>query len=482
MPNRGQRCSKFGSRLRIVVLFFLAWMVFLIFNYNKASAVNAPSLAGPESFPRIADTAGPAVVNIRTERIIEGGGPVFRHYYKGPGGEPDLPNSFMREESERKYKMRSLGSGFIIDPYGHIATNHHVIYGADNIKVRLQNGREFDAEFVGSDPYTDLALIKIHSRRILPTISMGNSENLKVGQWVAAIGSPFGLEHTLTVGIVSAKGRAIGIGAFDDFIQTDAAINPGNSGGPLINVHGEVVGVASAMFAGNYGIGFAVPINMAKGIFQQLKEHGEVSRAWLGVVVHNLSDSLYKYFNIDDGVGVMVSGVYEGHPADEGGIEHNDIIREINGAVIKSKTDVARAVSMIRVGDIIDIKVLRSGNEMMFRVVASRREIVDPRTLTPSKGPAYSFDIKVGDMSDEMRTSLNKQPNDRGVVVEEVEPGGKGEKSGIQIGDIIKEVNHLNVTSLEVYKRIARSVKKGEMVQMLIERTNVGYIVVKLRK
>ena len=469
-------------RLETIIIFWILFLLLLLYPISPLLSNTLPSPKGPDDFPIIAESAGPAVVNIRTERIMEGGGPVFRHYHNDSEEESSPSGPFWGGESERKYKERSLGTGFIIDRYGYIATNHHVINGADRIRVRLINGKEFDADVVGSDPYTDLALIKIETKRILPVLPLGNSETLKVGQWVAAIGSPFGLEHTLTVGIVSAKGRIIGVGAFDDFIQTDASINPGNSGGPLLNVKGEVVGVNSAMYSGSYGIGFAVPVNMAKEVFSQLKQYGEVSRAWLGVIVQNLNDDFYTYFGIEDGVGVVVNEVYEGHPAADSGIEVNDIIREINGIAIRSRADVARAVSTLHVGEIAEIKALRKGKEIVFNLKATSREDVDTRNLRSSRGPAYSFGIKVGDLSDEILNGENEKNVARGVTVEEVDPGRAGDNAGIVVGDIIKEINHLDVSSLEHYKYLVRKIQKGEMVQMLIERPTVGYVVVNLMK
>ena len=469
-----------GNKAIILVSLFSILTVF--YPLSPSFSESLSSLSGPDDFPLIAEAAGPAVVNIRTERIMEGGGPVFRHYYKDPEGGINPSSPFWGPESERKYKERSLGTGFIIDQDGYIATNHHVIQGADRIKIRLKSGKEFDADVVGSDPYTDLALVKITSKRLLPVLTLGNSETLKVGQWVAAIGSPFGLENTLTVGIVSAKGRVIGVGAFDDFIQTDASINPGNSGGPLLNVQGEVVGVNSAMYAGSYGIGFAVPVNIAKQVFGQLKQYGEVSRAWLGVIVQNLNQDLHAYFGIDDGIGVLVSEIYEGNPADDSGIEVNDIIREINGIIIKSRTDVARAISSIHVGEIVDVKALREKKEIVFKVRATRREDVDTRNLRSSRGPAYSFGMKVGDLPDETSHGENQSNKARGVIVEEVDGVGVGGSAGIAVGDIIKEINHQAVSSLGHYKYIVRKIQKGDMVQMLIERATVGYVAIKLTK
>jgi len=486
MPFNQKIRKRLKHNVRIAVfppLFFL--VMILISPVPNVFSKSITQLSGPENFSRLSEKAGPAVVNIRTERTIEGGGPVYRHYYKGPRGKEDpfnpFSDHFLGDGPQKKYKERSLGSGFIVDKYGHIATNHHVIKGAYQITVRLHNGKEFDAEIIGSDPYTDLALIKVDSKRILPVISMGNSDHLKVGEWVAAIGNPFGLEHTMTVGIVSGKGRVIGLGLLDDFIQTDVSINPGNSGGPLLNVKGEVVGINSAMYAGGSGIGFAVPVNIAKEVFQQLKEYGEMSRGWLGVKVQNMDESIYEYFGIKDGKGVLVVEVFEGSPADDAGIEVNDILIEINDSIIKRRSDIPKVIFSLRAGDVVNIKVLRDGKENLLKAKVAKREDVDVRALKPSKGLAYKFDIKVSDISPETADRFNITDS-TGVIVENVEFQGKGVDAGIHAGDVIKEVNHQVVNSLNEYKGVIRNIEKGETVQFLIQRKPVGFLVLNLKK
>ncbi len=236
----------------------------------------------PESFSRLAEMASPAVVNIRVEKTIKSRGPSTRQFHRDPWGREgpfkDFFERFFGEETPREFKQPSVGSGFIIDKNGYVVTNNHVIENADKIRVKLDDDHEFDAEVVGRDPNTDIALLKVESDKDLPFIKLGDSRKLKIGQWVVAIGSPFGLERTVTAGIVSAKGRVIGSGPYDDFIQTDASINPGNSGGPLLNMDGEVVGINTAIIASGSGIGFAIPISLAEGIIAQLKSEGQVTR------------------------------------------------------------------------------------------------------------------------------------------------------------------------------------------------------------
>ncbi|MDP7417207.1 MAG: trypsin-like peptidase domain-containing protein, partial [Desulfobacterales bacterium] len=301
----------------------------------NVEAKTETSLIAPGSFSDLAARVSSAVVNIRTVKTIKGGGRVFRQFRPGPHGKDDpfhdFFDKFFGEKDQREFRQRSLGSGFVIDKKGFIVTNNHVIENADKIKVKLKDGKEFDAEIVGRDPNTDLALIKIESPNSLPVIELGDSNILKVGEWVVAIGSPFGLEHTVTAGIVSAKGRVIGSGPYDDFIQTDASINPGNSGGPLIDMAGKVVGINTAIIASGQGIGFAVPINMAKQIIEQLKESGEVSRGWLGVEIQPLSDEMAEYYGIKDRKGALVVKTFPDDPAYKAGIRSKDIIIELNG-------------------------------------------------------------------------------------------------------------------------------------------------------
>jgi serine protease Do len=273
----------------------------------SAHAKSAENYHAPGNFSKLAEMAGPAVVNIRTVKTIKGGGPGFRQFQRGPRGREnpfdDFFERFFGENMPRDFKQPSLGSGFIIDPEGYVVTNNHVIEDADQIKVKLDDDKEFDAEVVGRDPNTDLALLKIETKEKLPVIAMGDSDKLKIGQWVVAIGSPFGLERTVTAGIVSAKGRVIGSGPYDDFIQTDASINPGNSGGPLLNMKGEVVGINTAIIASGTGIGFAIPINLAHGIIAQLKSEGEVTRGWLGVAIQDLTAEMAEYYGLKDRKG-----------------------------------------------------------------------------------------------------------------------------------------------------------------------------------
>ena len=452
---------------------------------SSANAARNPSLMIPESFSRLAETVSPAVVNIRTEKTMKGGGRVYRHFSPGPFGKEDPFQDFFKrffgDDQEREFKQRSLGSGFIIDRQGYIVTNNHVVENADKIKVKLKDGEEYDAEVVGRDPNTDLALIRIKAQKDLPVLRQGDSDALKVGQWVVAIGSPFGFEQTVTAGIVSAKGRVIGSGPYDDFIQTDASINPGNSGGPLINMDGEVVGINTAIIASGQGIGFAIPINMAKGIISQLKRSGEVTRGWLGVGIQPLSKEMADYYGLKNGQGVLVTNVFEGDPADRAGIKTRDIILEVDGKQIADSRDLTRTVAGLNVGETVRIKVLRDGSEKTLTATIAKRDDTKIAGLRPEKRTADELGIRVSELSPEMRQRFDLADGE-GVIVVAVDNGGKGADAGVQVGDIIKEINHQKIDRVKDYQEVLAEIKTGEVINMFIRRINAGFIVIKITK
>jgi len=439
----------------------------------------------PESFSDLAEKVSPTVVNIRTVKTVKGGGRVFRHFNPGPFGKEDpfhdFFNKFFGDEQQRNFKQRSLGSGFIIDQKGYIVTNNHVIENADKIKVKLKDGEEYDAEVVGRDPNTDLALIKIDAKGDLPVLKTGDSEAIKVGQWVVAIGSPFGFEQTVTAGIVSAKGRVIGSGPYDDFIQTDASINPGNSGGPLINMKGEVVGINTAIIASGQGIGFAIPINMAKGIIEQLKASGEVTRGWLGVAIQPISKELADYYGLKNGKGVLVTEVFEGDPAEKAGIRPRDIILEVNSRKIKDHRDLTRLIADTRVGETVPVKILRDGKQKNFTVKIAKREQAKISSHQQEKRYEGELGIRISEVTEEMMRRFNLSKAE-GVIVIAVEPESKGAKAGVTVGDIIKEINHQKIKTVTEYKRILNQIKSGEAVNMFIRRINAGFLVIKMTK
>ncbi len=439
----------------------------------------------PASFTKLAEMASPAVVNIRTVKTIKGGGPVFRQFQRDPRGKNSPFREFFEryfgEDLQREFKQPSLGSGFIFDEEGFVVTNNHVIEDADQIKVKLKDDREFDAKIVGRDPNTDLALLKIESGENLPTVKLGDSDALKVGQWVVAIGSPFGLEHTVTAGIVSAKGRVIGSGPYDDFIQTDASINPGNSGGPLLNLKGEVVGINTAIIASGQGIGFAIPINLARDIIMALKNEGEVTRGWLGVAIQDLNGDMAEYYGVEDKKGVFVADVFEGDPADRAGIKAKDIILEVNGEKIKTSRQLTSMIAGIPVGESASIKILRDGKEQTVKVKIAKRSEEKLAARAQPREEAAEFGIRVSDLTPEIMQRFNMDESS-GVIVIHIEEGGKGDDAGVRVGDIIKEINRRSVKNTGDYEAILNQLSSGESVNLFIRRKNTGFLVAKLTK
>jgi serine protease Do len=437
----------------------------------------------PVNFTELAEKAKPGVVNIRTVKTTNGGGPVFRHFFgRNPHGGQDPFQDFFGLGPQREFKQRSLGSGFLLDNEGYIVTNNHVVEDADQIKVRLSDESEYDATIIGRDPKTDLALIKIDApSKDLKPLELGDSDTIPVGSWVVAIGSPFGLEQTVTAGIVSAKGRIIGSGPYDDFIQTDASINPGNSGGPLLNLKGEVVGINTAIVASGQGIGFAIPINMAGGIISQLKDSGEVSRGWLGVGIQDLTPELAEYYAIKEKEGVLVTQTYEGDPADKAGIKEGDVIVAVDGKRIASSRELSRTVAEAGVGNKMSLTVLRDGREKEIDVKLAKRPDTEP---TMARGEARSDDLglKVREIDPEIAERLGLDENTKGVVVTGVNPDSKAAEADIRQGDVVIEINRKPVTSLEDYKDQLRKIDTGDTVQMLLRRGGGGLLAVKFKR
>jgi len=446
----------------------------------------------PANFSELAEKARPAVVNIRTVKTVKGGGPVFRHFFgnpfggKSPFGDKNPFEGFSGPHSEggpsRNFKQQSLGSGFIIDREGYIVTNNHVVENADQIKVKLAMGKEFDAKMVGRDPKTDLALIKIEASDDLIPLEMGDSDGLRVGTWVVAIGSPFGLEQTVTAGIVSAKGRTIGAGPYDDFIQTDASINPGNSGGPLINMKGKVIGINTAIFSqggGNVGIGFAIPVNLAQGIIEQLKNEGQVTRGWLGVGIQDITPELAEYYGAKDKKGVLVTQVFRGDPADKSGIKTGDVIVAVGGKKISSSRELSSTIANTTVGERTPVSIFRAGEGKILYVELTKRSD-SAASVKPQPQSTDNLGLKLKELEPEMARHLGYPEDEKGVVVIQIEPGSNGEIAGIQQGDVIKEINRRPVSTPKEVTKQMEKVKSGDTVQMLLKRANAGLLVVEV--
>jgi serine protease Do len=443
---------------------------------NKSSTVPTQL----PSFVELAKELKPAVVNISTTKVIHRGRQGFTPF-QSPFGERspfrDFFDKFFEDMVPKDFKQTSLGSGFIIDKDGYILTNYHVIQGADEIKVKLSNEKEFKAEIIGKDPKTDIALIKIKSWKNLPVVKLGDSDKLEVGEWVVAIGNPFGLDHTVTAGIVSAKGRIIGAGPYDNFIQTDASINPGNSGGPLINLKGEVIGINTAIIASGQGIGFAIPVNMAKGLIPQLKEKGKVVRGWLGIVIQKVTPDLAKSFGLRETEGALVADVVEGSPADKAGIKRGDIIIEVDGEKIDEINKLSRFVATLNVGKEAKIKIIRDGKESTLKVIIGE---FPEKEIVASKGEVRE---KLGMVVQNLTPDIARQfgyIGEKGVLVTDVVAGSPADEAGIKQGDLIKEINRNPVKDLRNYMAILNRVK-GDNLLLLIRRADSAlYVVLKI--
>jgi serine protease Do len=363
-----------------------------------------------------------------------------------------------------------------------------VVEGADEITVLLEangNEKEYTATLIGSDEKTDIALIKINvdpnKPEEFPFLNLGSSKNLEVGEWVMAIGNPFGLSHTVTVGVVSALGRSIGAGPYDEFIQTDASINPGNSGGPLINIEGDVIGINTAIISGNtggnVGIGFAIPINIAKGILKDLKENGSVTRGWLGVMIQKITPELAKSFGLNQSEGALVGDVIPDGPAFKGGVKRGDVIVRFNGEDVKDMEDLPKIVAATTPNSVVDVEVIREGSKKTLQVTIEVLKDSQPLVVAKTADP---LGMQVQDITKELAQSLQLEDTE-GVLVSDVTPGNSAAESGIRRGDVIAEMNRQPVNSLQDYQGLLGSVKKGASVLFLVKRRGTTiYIAVKV--
>jgi serine protease Do len=425
----------------------------------------------PASFTQLAETVSPAVVNISASKVVKDS-PVMRHF-SSPFGEEDPFKDFFEkffgdQGPQREMRQRSLGSGFVIDPGGFILTNNHVVEKADAIEVKLSDGSTYEAKVVGKDPRTDIALIRIKPDKALPVLRLGESQAARVGEWVLAIGNPFGLGGTVTQGIISATGRVIGAGPYDNFLQTDASINPGNSGGPLVNMRGEVIGVNTAIVAGGQGIGFATPIDMAKEVLPQLKAKGYVTRGWLGVAIQEVTPELAKSFGLKEPKGALVADVTAGGPAAKAGIQSGDVITSFNGKEIKEMGELPRLVGATPVGQKAPLTVMRNGKQLNLTVeVGELKEKAAPQGEPET---ASDLGMKVRGLTPELARRLDVPPDERGVVVTDVDGGGLAAEAGIQPGDLIKEINRKPVTSVGDYQKVVSKAKPGDTLLFLVKR------------
>ena len=443
-----------------------------------------PTVQAPD-FAELAERLQPAVVNISTTQVLRGqqrqlpGQPSPRPF--GERGERQPFEEFFERffggrSPERELRRSSLGSGFIINKDGHIVTNNHVVENAMDIKVSLSDKEEFDAKVIGRDPKTEVALIKIEADRDLPVVPLGNSDQLRVGQWVVAIGNPFGLGHTMTAGIASAKGRIIGAGAYDDFIQTDASINPGNSGGPLFNVNGEVVGINTAIVAAGQGIGFAIPINLAKNILAQLHAEGRVTRGWLGVQVQQVTPELARSFGLEQGHGALVADVQPNSPAAQAGLQRGDVILEFGGQPIEDMQELPRVVADTTPGTTADVRMLRKGQERTVQVKVGEMPEEQRQAASEAGPPEKRLGLAVEQLTPEIARSLGMSST-QGVVVSEVVEGSPADEAGIRRGDVILEVHQEPITSVRDYQSAVQRAGDAGAVLLLVRRADsVRYV------
>lgn len=472
----------------------------LQFRADQAEAAGVPP-AFAQGFSEIVKAVTPAVVNIAVtgggegrregRRQLPPGGP-FGGPPPGPGGPGDEPPGMEPPGGPGgppgggpHRPEQSAGSGVILDPNGYIVTNNHVVEGATQITVTLSDRREFPAKIIGTDPKTDLAIIKIEAKD-LSSMKWADYDELQVGDVVLAVGSPFGLSSTVTLGIISALGRGnVGIADYEDFIQTDAAINPGNSGGALVNMQGKLIGINTAIFSrtgGSEGIGFAIPSSIATDIVESLTKTGKVVRGWMGVAIQEITPALAKSFKLpEQRKGVLISDVNENGPSHTAGMRRGDVVISFNGKEVQSVSQLRNLVARMGVGKDADIKILREGKEQVLKVKVAERpsdEVLAKREPAPSAAPSETVKppdnvlaaLRVQLLDAAMQSQLNIPAKTTGVVVSSVEAGSAAESAGLQRGDVIQEVNHEVVKSLEDYHKASAKVKKDEMVVLLLSR------------
>jgi serine protease Do len=425
----------------------------------------------PGSFADLAEHSSPGVVNIQTSKKVRGAAvprSFEEFFFGGPFGE-----GFPERE------VPSLGSGFVISPDGYIVTNAHVIEDVESIKVIFEDGKEIPAEVVGRDAKTDIALIRVTSDEPLFALPLGDSDSVRPGEWVVAIGNPFGLEHTVTAGIVSAKHRVIGQGSYDDYIQTDAAINPGNSGGPLLNLSGEVIGINTAIRPAANTIGFAVPVNMAKDILPQLRTKGSVTRGWIGVVIQKITPEISQHLEIKDASGALVSKVMPGGPADEAGIKRYDVILSFDGKQIGEMNELPRVVAATPVGKKVPVVVLRDGKRKSVQVEVDAMEEPKEATLAAAeKGSAAEYGLLVQELTPELAKNLGVD-EDHGVVITGVAPGSPAASAGLRREDVILEVDK---SAIKDVKDLEKSLAAADDGALLLIRRGDATVFVPIKR
>ena len=454
--------------------FFLSWMILMlvlpVWSLNAAEKTTEKDWRS--GFVGVANKVKPSVVAIRSERTVTVGpgygedffkGTPFEDFFKQHGGPPV------------KRKQMGEGSGVIVDGKGYILTNYHVVAGAEKITIHLFDGRELKGTVRGTDPRTDLAVVHVETTD-LPVAVIGDSDKIQVGEWAIAVGSPFGLEETVTVGVISAKGRSgLGTGTYEDFLQTDASINPGNSGGPLVNIDGDVIGINAMIIQPGQGIGFAIPINLAKTIMLELIKTGKVIRPWVGIGLQDITPDLMKYFNLKEKEGALISQVYSGSPAEQVGLKVGDVVIEVDGVKIKSTQDVVREVLKKKVGQKVNFVVLREGKRTQVSVTTAQMpEKIGERG--PAKPAREWFGLRVSNVTPDIAKQLGLAKTE-GVVVTGVEPNSVALGAGLKAGDIILEVNRQKILNENEYRSAMDKAKPDQGVLFLIDREGSTFFV-----
>lgn len=379
---------------------------------------------------------------------------------------------------DRPPNLPGAGSGVIVDEDGHILTNNHVVGDAAEVEVRLSDKTRFIAQVIGKDPDTDLAVLKITTDRKLPSARLGDSSTVKVGQWVLAVGNPFGLERTVTLGIISGIGRDnMNLSRYENFIQTDASINPGNSGGPLFNLHGEVIGITTAMINFAQGIGFAIPSNMAKQVLEQLLTKGRVARGWLGVGIQPLTAELAAKFGTQEGAGVLVNEVFENDPAARAGIRPGDIIMKVNGTPVDTPNTLSRLIATLLPGTLVELEIVRDGQLRVLTVPLSERQASVMVSLPSAPLPAAKLGLEVQDLTAELAERFRIKEA-TGVLISKVDRGSAAEAEGLREGDLIKEVNRVEVPSVDAFFSAVSKVKRGDAILLRIVREARAFYVI----
>ena len=464
--------KKQGSRRGFLTLSMMVLMVvFPAWSLNAAERTTAQDWRS--GFVEVAKKVKPSVVAIRSERTVTVGpgfgedffkGTPFEDFFKQHGGPP------------AKRKQRGEGSGVIVDTKGYILTNYHVVAEAEKISVHLSDGRELEGTVRGTDSRTDLAVVHVEATD-LPVARLGDSDKIQVGEWAIAIGSPFGLEETLTVGVISAKGRSgLGTGTYEDFLQTDASINPGNSGGPLVNIDGDVIGINAMIIQPGQGIGFAIPINLAKTIMVELIETGKVIRPWVGIGLQDITSDLMKFFHLKEKEGALISQVYEGSPAERAGLKAGDVVIEIDEVKVANSQDLVREVLKRKVGQKVHLVILREAKRIEISLTTAQM----PEKIGEQRGPTQPekewFGLRVSNLTPDIARQMGLKRTE-GVVIVGAEPNSASQTAGLKAGDIILEVNRQEVFNENDYRSVMEKAKPDRGVLFLIDRAGSTFFV-----